>query len=107
MKKMACIILAVVLLMISVPVTAANDEPAILSEFSDKDFMMFFRERGIGIPEEQNMQQEWLVFVKNIVKTVERFPDATFSYNNTEILEFANRIKTIVNDYYDVNHITK
>lgn len=107
MKKMACIILAVLLMMISVPVTAVNDDPATLSEFSDKDFMMFFREWGIGIPEEQNMQQEWIAFVKNIVKTVERFPDAAFPYNNTEILEFANRIKTIVNDYYDVNYTAK
>lgn len=102
MKKLLCIILSVTLLFVAGMTTnAAGDNQARLSDLSGEECIAFLKEQGVEIPSVPEDDMAWGAFAHSIVVKVEENPNATFLYGSTTLLNFANDIKAVVNDYYN------
>ena len=83
---------------------AEPNEPQMrLSELSEEECIAFIKSSRLEIPEELTDYQLLGAFIKNIIATIEEDPYYQFTINYPVTYEFANQIKTVVNNYYGVS----
>ncbi len=71
-----------------------------LSRMSEEECVAFVVESGIQIPEGFIDNPEFGGFTKSLIQTVEADPDYRFFFNYNKTLDFAESVKSLVNDYY-------
>lgn len=106
MKNFISILLVtacVLLLNISMPAFATASNEANLSELTESECISFLKERDVKIPGDSEDELLWAAFAKEIIRQVEENPNVTFAFGYTVLLEFANEIKTAVNEYYGLS----
>ena len=79
--------------------------PAVLSEMTEEESVDFIAENGIEIPNDYVNDSGLGNFVLNIIQAVEANPDISFTFSYNVTLDFAESIKTLVNDYYGVTQV--
>ena len=83
--------------------TYAAEESEQLSQLSEEECIRFVLDAGIEIPENLLNYEKLGGFVKEIIETVEVNPQYEFMYNFTVTRDFANEVKTAVNEYYNIS----
>jgi hypothetical protein len=76
--------------------------PAVLSEMTENECIEFITDNEIEVPESFTDTAILGSFVQNIISRVEATPDLIFTFSHDETLFFAENIRTLVNDYYNV-----
>ncbi len=101
MKKIFCVILCLLILPLSSSISATNNEQLQLSDLSQEECITFLKERGVVIPSIPEDEMAWAAFAKDIIVKVEENANVIFMYGSTTLLNFANDIKDVVNEYYE------
>lgn len=73
-----------------------------LSQMTEEDCINFLIENGIEIPEDLIDSPELGSFIKSIIEAVKINPNYEFAYSYNVTLEFAESIKTLINNYYSI-----
>lgn len=100
MKKIICIILVfVAMVSLSMSASAANSEQMVLSELTEDECIAFIKEKGVEIPDGFGDESVWGVFIKEVISQVEEKPNTGFLYENSILLDFAEEIQRVVNEF--------
>jgi hypothetical protein len=84
-------------------IISAQATSGTLSQLSEEECIDFIVENGVEIPGEFVDSPELGVYVKGIIQAVEADPNCSFDYINYAVaFDFAESIKTLVNDYYGI-----
>lgn len=84
----------------------AEEQKRYLSEMNGDECLKFLTNHGIEIPLHIQSDGKAGDFVKEIIIAAEKNPNIEFLYNYTVTLDFVNKIKNVVNKYYDVPNPT-
>ena len=108
MKKLFCVILTAIMIFVafaplSVQGLDIGDSKQVLSTMSEQECIAFLKSQGVKIPDDYEDELVWGPFVKRIIANVEEEPECIFSYNYSVTQEFAEAIRTVVNEYYGVS----
>lgn len=107
MKKMVCVLMAVVLSLGMVSVATA-EEPKELSEMTDEDCIAFVHTYDIKIPQWYENDIEWAPFIRKVISMVEENPNVSFGFGHTDLLDFAEAIQqTIVENNLACNNVAR
>lgn len=107
MKKLFALILICILtssLCASTFAAAPANQITRLSELSEEACIAFIKAKGLEIPEELSDYSSLGAFVKNIIVTVENNPYHRFTINYSVAYNFANQIKNVVNQHYNISY---
>lgn len=82
------------------------DTPKVLSSMSDKEILLFLKDKGIEVPSDlrkniPNIGQ----YAKTVIQQVEANPEWQPVCSYTITRDFANKIKYVVNSYYGIDNI--
>lgn len=101
MKKVVSLLMV---LMLCMGIMTANaEEMQTLSEMSDVECIAFLHENEVTIPRWHETELEWAPFIKAVILRVEENPNVTFGFGHTDLLDFAEDIKTAVIAHYGFN----
>ena len=107
MKKLLCIILfTAVLFAMGMTTSATGNSQVRLSDLSEDECIAFLKEQGVEIPPVPEDDLAWAAFAYSIIVKVEENPNITFLYGSTVLLDLANDIKSVVNEYYYVGNVS-
>lgn len=106
MKRVLCVILVLMLVLMMSPTGLATEEEMVrLSDLSETECITFLKENDVAIPQIFEDEETWGFFVHQIIAQVEENPNVYFCFSNTMLLNFAYEIKATVNTYYGVGDI--
>ena len=102
MKRVIALLLLFVIMFTASASYATEDTgaPETLSEMSQEECLAFIVSQGVAIPKELENYSQLGKFVKSVITEVEHNPACVFSLNYSITLDFANRIKDVVNAWY-------
>ena len=102
MKRLTCLMLCILLTFSFSASIYAVESKAKLSDMSEMECFEFIKAQGVEIPSDYEDETIWAPFVKQTILQVEYDPYCVFLYSYTVTENFAENIRTIVNDYYGV-----
>lgn len=72
----------------------------LLSQLTEEESIQFLLEHNVEIPQEIADVDKLGKFIKDTILEIEKDPECVFVYNYYVTLNFAENIKTVVNEYY-------
>ena len=106
-RKIMCILLSILLLFSTIPKSFAvgvSENKPLLSEMSESECVIFVKKNGIELPRIYDDETEWGRFIKDTIIMFEKNPYAPISTSYTVIAELEQKIRNVVNDYYDIGN---
>lgn len=102
MKRIVCMICCAVMIVSMCSAAMASDNE-LLSDLSDEECIEFLTDYGVAIP---TGNVNWMQFIRFVIASVEENPNAEFLFGYTVALEFAEKIKIAVNEYYGISDVS-
>ena len=102
MKRLTCLLLCILLTISFSASIYAVETKSKLSEMSEMECFEFIKAQGVEIPNDYEDETTWAPFVKQTILQVENNPYCVFLYSYRVTENFAENIRTVVNDYYGI-----